>query len=282
MQAVVPNDLYRFVLAADPLIEPAGTAVIYRHVVIDPEKDSATGSLWRLESDGAAKPFTSGPDDRYPRLNAEGSWIAFVRHAEENARIFVMSMESGVERAVGEEYKAISSIAWSPDGRQIAYVATAAFDSTTAHIYVDERTKARHIRALPYKSDPAGLLDGRRAHLFVLDLTTGVSSQLTSGDFDAADPCWSPDGRAVAIAISAVMESSMIADIAVVDVASAKMRRVTHSSGPSSSPAYSPDGVRLAWFGHQHGNDTRYGNELIVAHTDGAGSLFRPLHDEPD
>lgn len=270
MQPLLPNDLYHFVLGADPQIAPDGAAMIFQRIVIEAEKDATTSSLWHVRiSDVAAKPFTIGPDDRLPRFAGDGMRIAFVRNVDEAARIHVMPVDGGEPRPVGEQCKAISALAWSPDGRHIAYAATAALDPLTAHIYVDDKTGARHISALPYKRDPEGLLDGRRAHLFVLDVASNVTRQLTSGDFDVGEPSWSPDGTTIACTLSGAMEASMIADIALVDVKRGEMRRLTHSNGPSSVPAFSPDGRRVAWIGHQHGNDTRYHSELFVALVNG-------------
>src|SRR5665213_3675671 len=56
-------------------------------------------------------------------------------------------------------------VAWSPDAKRIAYVATAPYDAVSARAFHDEKTGARHIRKLPFKSDADGLLDGVRKHL---------------------------------------------------------------------------------------------------------------------
>ena len=65
--------------------------------------------------------------------------------------------------------------------------------------YHDEKTGARHIRMLPFKSDADGLLDGTRKHLFVADaFGDGAARQVTKGDFDVNAPSWSPDGTRIA------------------------------------------------------------------------------------
>lgn len=163
----------RFVIAADPQLAPDGRTIIYRRSVFDPERDAVGGTLWRVEANGSAEAFTSGRNDRMPRISPDGSRVAFVRDVEEQPRIHTIALGGGEAQALGAECKSISSLAWAPDGRRLAYTAAAAFDPGTAHVYFDEKSGARHIRALPYKGDLEGLHDGRRAHVFVLDVASG-------------------------------------------------------------------------------------------------------------
>jgi len=191
LQPLVPSDLLRIVVAADPQLAPDGRTIIYRRTALDPERDAIGGTLWRIAADGAVAPFTGGRNDRLPRVAPDGSRVAFVRDVDEKPRIHVIPLAGGEARAVGEECARISSLAWSPDGRRLAYTAASAFDPGSAHVYLDEKSGTRHIRALPYKSDNDGLHDGRRIHLFGLDVATGNSRQLTRGDFDAGGATWS-------------------------------------------------------------------------------------------
>jgi len=269
LQPLVPSDLLRIVVAVDPQLAPDGRTIIYRRTALDPERDAIGGALWRIGHNGVVAPFTGGRNDRMPRIAPDGSRVAFVRDIDEKARIHVIPLAGGEACAVGEECARISSLAWSPDGARLAYTAAAAFDSATAHVYLDEKSGARHIRALPYKSDNDGLHDGRRVHLFALDVATGTCRQLTQGDFDAGGATWSPDGRTIAFAIAAAAEASMLSDIAVIDAIGGEVRRITAADGPHAAPAFSPDGRRIAWLGHRHGNDTRYASELLVGNVDG-------------
>ncbi len=144
----------------------------------------------------------------------------------------------------------------------------------TAHLYLDEKTGARHIRALPYKGDLEGLHDGRRTHVFVLDVETdvGLAGSSPAGDFNA--------GAIVLVAGRANARVEHCGGSRSVDDLRCHtdrrrrrgmLRRVPAGDGPNGSPAFAPDGRRIAWLGHRHGNDTRYASELFVANVDGSG-----------
>ena len=283
MEPIVPSDLLRVVVAADPQIAPDATCVIYRRSHFDVAGDRVAGSLWRARTGAAPEPFTSGENDRMPRVDPSGERLAFVRDVGGQTSVHVMPLGGGEASAIGEPLRGISSLAWSPNGMQIAYTAHAPFDAATAHIYLDEPSGARHIRALPYKTDADGLLDGRRSQLYVLDVATGVARQLTTGDADAGNAVWSPDGTTIAYSVNAAAESSMIGAASLVALADGVVRRVSDGAGPVGALAFSPNGTKIAWLGHRHGNDTRYHTELLVANVDGSGcrslsaALDRPV-----
>ncbi len=242
--------------------------MIFRRTTFDAESDATVSSLWRVADDAAAA-FTGGTNDRMPRVSADGTQLAFVRDMDETTRLCAMALAGGEARPVGDACERITSLAWSPDGDSLAYTAAAGFDAATAHVYLDEKSGARHIRALPYKGDLDGLHDGRRAQLFVVDVADGTTRRLTSGDADMGAATWSPDGRTIACSMSAAAEASMRSDIVLVDVASGTTRTLTARDGPNGVPSFSPGGGQIAWIGHRHGNDTRYSAELFVARTDG-------------
>ena len=56
------------------------------------------------------------------------------------------------------------------------------------------------IDRLQFKSDTVGYIDRRRTHLYVYSLASKTQRQVTSGDFDDAQPAWSPDGKSLAFA----------------------------------------------------------------------------------
>ncbi|MEA2721391.1 MAG: hypothetical protein QOJ39_3255 [Candidatus Eremiobacteraeota bacterium] len=283
---LVPSDLLSIVLVSDPQISPDGSAVYYRRSWFDAEADEIRGAIRRVERDGAERAFTGGTNDRLPRVAPDGSALAFVADRDGKTRLFVLRLDGGEAAPLGSDYTKITALAWSPDAKRIAFVATAPFDAASARVFHDEKTGARHIRMLPFKSDADGLLDGVRKHLFVCDVAEGGSSgagvavtggarQVTYGDYDVNAPCWSPDGTKIAFSgrvdIPDTESATALSDIHVVDVASGELVKLTQSDGPMQTPVFSHDGREIAFAGHRHGDDGggRFDYELLVIGADG-------------
>jgi TolB protein len=107
----------------------------------------------------------------------------------------------------GDSTPALTSLepAISPDGRRVAYESA-----------VDGRLK-----------------------LFVRDLATGATEQVTDGAYDDFSPAWSPDGAAIVFASN--REKNNV-DIYVLNVAARDVRRLTTDAGNDMYPAWSADG----------------------------------------
>jgi len=242
----------------------------------DAEADEVRGAIRRVERDGADRAFTSGTNDRLARVAPDGSAVAFVADRDGKTRAFVLRLDGGEAVAVGDSYAKIAGLAWSPDSKQIALVASAPFDAASARVFHDEKTGARHIRMLPFKSDADGLLDGVRKHLFVAGAAgDGAARQLTHGDYDVNAPSWSPDGTKIAFCARVDVPDSesvtALSDIHVVDVASGALVKLTSSDGPMLNPVFSHDGKEIAFQGHRHGDDGggRFDYELLATGAEG-------------
>ncbi len=259
-------------LVGDPQVAHDG-AVYYRRAWFDIEHDEIAGAIRRVARDGSERAFTAGRNDRLPRLAPDGSALAFVADRDERARLFTLSLQGGEAAPLGEGWAKIVALAWSPDGRRLAFVATAEHDAASAPIFHDAKSGARHIRRLPFKSDADGLLDGVRRHLFLAEVADGSVRRLTRGDFDVNAPAWSPDGKRIAFhaRIDLPEDATALSDIYVLDLASEALARLTGGEGPMQQPSFSHDGREIAFVGHRHGDDSggRHDLELLLMPADG-------------
>jgi dipeptidyl aminopeptidase/acylaminoacyl peptidase len=268
---LVPSDLFRLTLPSDPRLAP-GPRVFFVATTMDEPTDESRSSIWCVRPGSAAFRFTFGKSDRMPRVSPDGARLAFVADRGDGKRIYTVSLDGGEASPASEAYDAITGIAWAPDSTALAFTAVTPLDAATARVAFDERSGARHIRALPFKSDDEGLLDGRRKHLFVLPHAGGEALRLTFGDFDVASPAWSPDGTRIAFAAQiGAPETAFSSDIYCVAAAGGALAKLTRSRGPAGTPAFSHDGREIAYVGHERGDDAggRFNPELLVVDMSG-------------
>jgi TolB protein len=108
-------------------------------------------------------------------------------------------------RTIVRSNEALLSPAWSPDGRQLAYVS---FEDKRAKVYVQNVADGRRQLIAEFKgknSAPAWSPDGRRlalslskdgnSEIYVLELATRELRRLTNDPAIDTEPTWSPDGR---------------------------------------------------------------------------------------
>jgi dipeptidyl aminopeptidase/acylaminoacyl peptidase len=242
---------------------------------LDRETDRVRSTIWVADAEGGTpRPFTAGPRrDTTPRWSPDGRWLAFLSERDEaKAQLYLIPASGGEARRLTSLPFGAGPPAWSPDGSRIA------FGARTGTPPDPDPAKARPFRrltTLKYRYDGEGFTYDRRRHLFVMDLAEGSTPRaLTDGDWDDAQPAWSPDGAALAFVSARHPERDRgrDTDIWVVSAAGGEPRRVTDRPGIRAAPAWSPDGRTLAFL-HQ----PRYPANATVWLAAATGGEVRPV-----
>src|SRR3981081_386954 len=183
------EDLYAFRFLTDAQLSPDGERVAFAVRTVTPERDGYRSAIWLVPSDGSreAARLTSGTgQDAQPRWPPDGRTLAFLsdRAAPEKAdgkkrkpkNVFALSLDGGEARQLTSFDDDCGDIAWSPDGRRIAFTVkdakAADADDAAPHVY--ERMR--------YKTDEGFLSDQRRRHVWLLAATGGETRSLISRD----------------------------------------------------------------------------------------------------
>ena len=87
---VGPSDLFSLVTVADPQLAP-DAAVYFRRSQPDRAADATLSSIWRVEVGRTAVPFTTGRNDRLPRIAPDGATLAFVADGDDKAQVYVIA-----------------------------------------------------------------------------------------------------------------------------------------------------------------------------------------------
>lgn len=154
----------------------------------------------------------------------------------------------------------IMSQAWSPDGKQIAYVS---FEGNRSAIYVQNINNGQRqiIAKFPgINGAPAWSPDGRKMALvltqtgdpkiYILDLTNKQLHQVTSGWSLDTEPTWMPDGRSILFTSNRGGSSPQIYKV---DISTGGVQRVTYEGNYNARPSVSANGKTLVVL-HQDGN----------------------------
>jgi dipeptidyl aminopeptidase/acylaminoacyl peptidase len=274
----VPQDLWRLRAVSDPQVSPDGEQVAFCVATPDVDNDRLGTVIWVGPVNGSEPPrqFSLGPEDSSPRWSPDGRWLAFVAKRGEATQLHLASLAGGEARAETDSSLAVSQPAWSPDSRRLIFVGKPARPAELEEPGWKGRPAPRVVSGLRSRFDGTGWFDERRSHLFVVDVESGKVSQVTDGDWDDADPAWSPDGRLLAFVSdrSPTRADEEHRDVWVVAANGRRRpRRLTRGRGTASSPVWSPDGSTIAYVGHEHpSGDSASNTHLMVVEAEGPGA----------
>jgi dipeptidyl aminopeptidase/acylaminoacyl peptidase len=249
------EDLYRLKTVTDPDLSADGCRVAFVVTHADEEADRTSSSIWVALVDGSAPPrrFTDGPGDTSPRWSPDGQTLAYISIPADDpydAHVRLAPLDGGAPARLGHLPGPVSQFAWSPGSAQLAVVCRTGVPDA-AKQSAKERNAPRVVRGLAARFNGVGWRDGR-AHIFIVDVDDGSERQLTRGEFDHADPSFSPDGSLVAFVADRKAghdDRQWRSDVWVVPAAGGAPRRLTKGDGNGASPQFSPDGTLIAFSG---------------------------------
>ncbi|MCC6174855.1 MAG: S9 family peptidase [Chloroflexi bacterium] len=247
-------DLCRIAVVDDPQLSPDGRTSAYVVRTIDAAANAYRSAIWTVPfGGGAPTQLTNGEArDRSPRWSPDGQWIAFLSdRGAAKGQIFVIPTTGGEARQVTSGLREIEGMAWSPDSARLAFTARVLPPDARPMRDGPAPPVVREITRITSRYDGKGWLDGR-AHLFVVEREAGSPRQVTDGDWDDGQPCWSPDGRSLAFASNRRPDRDWndASDIWTVGVGGRRVKQITRGGHSLASPAWSPDGAAIACVGH--------------------------------
>ena len=280
---MLPEDLYELGWASDPRVSPDGRTVAFVAHVIDREANEYRAAIWLVAADGSspARRLTAGArQDVTPRWSPDGTQLAFTSNRDGDAKqLYVIPVGGGEPRRLTDLKEDVTEPVWSRDGGGIAFTARvrdAAYEEED-----DKLRRPRRFTRLQYKLDDVGWIGDRRRQIFVVPADgSAAPTQLTSGDYEAKEPAWSPDGRHLAFSSARHDDWDVenYADVFLVPARGGEPRRLTATDAVYDAPSWSPDGSRIAchfnpggWDEPRHGQicvlDAATGDRRILTRT---------------
>ncbi len=199
----------------------------------------------------------------YERLTGEkgvfSTRIAYVTRGSARYTLRVADADGEGGQVALNSPEAIISPAWSPDGRELAYVS---FESQKAVVYTQETASGKRRAIANFRgsnSAPAWSPDGQTlaltlsreggSQLYLMGRGGNGVRRLTNTPAIDTEPVFSPDGRTIYF----VSDRGGSPQIYRMPATGGAAERVTFSGGYNISPAISPDGRTLAYISRQGG-----------------------------
>jgi dipeptidyl aminopeptidase/acylaminoacyl peptidase len=266
-------DLGVLPVLSDPQLSPDGRQAAYVVTTADFRRDAYASAVWCAPTNGSAPPLqlTSGPRDDAPRWSPDGQQLAFVRTVGDHpSQLHLQPVAGGEAHRLAELPGGVVDPQWSPDGTRIAVTSVVDGGSTGPR-----RHAPVVLDRLQYKADGQGLIGARRSHLFLVDVASGKSTQLTSGDISVSDVQWSPDGSELAFAASVGEDRDLTAcsSVFVVPADGGEPVQLTPATSLLAAPTWSPDGEHLVVCGQERFR-TGFSSLFVVPR---AGGVPTPL-----
>ena len=228
-----------------------------------------------------------------------------------NFEIYLMNPDGKQIRRLTEQLKSDFEPAWSPDGKQIAFVSYQDLEQVPkgeihrGEIYVmnPDGTNPINLTQSPERADfisswsPDGKQiaftsdegfkqegGGSRRNIWVMDADGGNPRNLTNHGAKDRMPDWSPDGMQIAF------ESNRDggwefdfwkapSDIYAMTPDGANLINLTNHPAADGNPAWSPDGNQIAFQSNRDGNDNW---EIYVMNADGKNPINLTNHPAED
>jgi dipeptidyl aminopeptidase/acylaminoacyl peptidase/CubicO group peptidase (beta-lactamase class C family) len=246
------DDLNDIAAPEQPALSPDGQEIVYVLRTTDAAADQNVTALWRVGSgDGEPQQLTTGPADSAPAWSPDGSSVAFVRAGDGPAQVWLLPARGGEPKSLTDLPLGSGRPVWSPDGSRIAFAAPVDLLATPGE---SEEGRADRGHAplvaerLDYQADGVGIRRGVRMHLHVVEVENGQCRQITSGDWDAGQPAWAPDGKQLAFAAATAPDRDLVFNLPVHVVAADGMtdpQPVAFADSVAFTPSWTPDGAGL-------------------------------------
>lgn len=284
-------DVFKIAYASNPVISADGKTIAFHRYSMDIMSDQRKNDLWVIDADGKNMRHLSKGFDAVGAMafTQSSDAIAFVAFKGDASHIYVQQLDSSERLELGKDLSGPSNLAFSPDGKWLAFTMPVATEQETMGklptppkgaewaepIVVETRSQ--------FRVDGAGYLPHSRHQVFLMPAEGGAAQQLTQGQHDHNSTIeWLPDSSGLLLSINFKnnVNKPWDTDIVRLDLKTRQLTAFTTQSGPDSAPKISPNGERIAWIGHQDRPSIYHEYQLYTAKLDGSDRQILTAHND--
>lgn len=254
--------------AADIISRFGGTSLAGAKVYFVSDR---TGSkeIWSMDYDGSNQTQITRYNSIsvFPTVSPDGRLLAFTSYAKGAPGIFVHSLETNrALRFYNQPASMTATPEFTPDGQHILFSSTAAgvgypqiFMANLDGTGLRRLTFARSIDVEPRVNPRTGaevvFVSGRSGppQIYKMSIEGADVVRLTSGEGEAVNPFWHPDGQHIVFSWTRGYEPGNY-NIFIMDIATRQTVQLTHGVGRNENPSWAPDGRHIAFTSNRSGS----------------------------
>ncbi|MCE7790907.1 S9 family peptidase [Salipaludibacillus sp. CUR1] len=252
------DDLKNINVLTEPQPSPDGKEFAFVRQFITEEDNYNSHLFVQRFNEDTPRQWTYGPGKVLsPRYSPDGRWIVFVSAKEEKAKpqLYLLPLDGGEAKQVTKLPNGASQPYWSPDSSKILFTTSFEKGSQPDNQLngkgdTEEKKAPLIVERLKYKSDAAGFLDETNKQLALYDLNKDAIEFITDDEFDDEPSGWSPDGKMIAYHSNKQGDEHIGSDIYMMDINTKEHYQLTDGKGIFSHGVFSPDGKKIACYGH--------------------------------
>jgi dipeptidyl aminopeptidase/acylaminoacyl peptidase len=261
------DNLITAVRVGDPQLSPDGRRLLFVRTTTSLDTGRRVPAIWTTSADGSAPPrelIGGDKSNSSPRFTPDGKRIVFISNRDGASQVYVAGLD-------GREVKAVTKLSGgvegplvvSGDSRHVGFVSDVypqcsneECNRRTREALEKDPVKVRVLTGLPYRHWDQWRV-GIRHHVFVADIDSGQTQDVTPGDFDSPPHnyedsaiAFTPDSRGIVFVSNRegrdreMWTTNM--DLWQAPITGGAAKKLTPNPAADTQPTFSPDGKTLA------------------------------------
>jgi TolB protein len=253
--------------AADILQQFGAVSLSGTKIYFVGERARGTKEIWSIDPDGSREKQLAfyKSISITPGVSPDGTRLAFCSFAHGSPAILVQSLETGRRLSFYNESSPLTATPeFTPDGKQILFASSV---TGWAQIYIANLdgsgmrrvTYSRSIDMEPKVNPKTGseivFISDRSGmpQIYRMNMEGADVQRLTSGEGEAVNPAWDPDGQHMAFSWTKGYAPGHY-NVFVMDVATRQFVQLTHDAGRNEHPSWAPDGRHIVFSSNRSGS----------------------------